>query len=199
MYKLLLVLLCALGGAGTLAAQLTLTRLDGRRETHIPAGTKIAIRVPTPTQVDTCDCHHEFTGILQKSARDTAFLNLEQDIRFYYDDQKIARRVTTYYDYKQSGPVQTVAPLHAVYTLTRFSKTGETLDDLGGVILLLTSLHSLLVAPLLSQKERKVSDAIVYGGVGVGLAMLLWPNEKHFNLQAPKRGKPKPLWRIQSK
>ncbi len=196
MNKLSLLIIIFFSSVNILSAQLTLQKVDSQHKVKIPLHTKIALRLPTKTSNDSCDCYHEFKGILKKQDNDNVTMIVDEDTHIYLDENSIAKYVRTTYQYKKEKAETTLRTNHLI-SITKISKTKEQLIPLGGTIMLLSLFHSLVSAPILvNQNSRKMSDKITLGIFGVGLAMVVIPNHKVFYFQQPKNKNKKALWRI---
>ncbi|MEZ4962797.1 MAG: hypothetical protein R2830_23430 [Saprospiraceae bacterium] len=175
-------------------SQLRLESENGKWQVTLPTETKIGLALPTETWNEQCECYKTYTGILKDVERDFANLLLLETDHVFEDSNRIASRTQTKYKYL-SAKIKTPVPLLDLKSVTIYHQTGKDLDILGGLMMFFSAVHGLVVAPFLSDDARNVSDKIVWGGLGAGFVMTLFPNKKTYYLQQPK-GKQEELWRI---
>lgn len=184
------------GLSGPVAAQLRLQSVSGKKTAQIAVGATVEIKLPAPGEAHgDCDCYWSYMGILKGHEAGKAKLLVHEETLLYQDANGVYKKVETKYSYTQKD-LYTDIDLAPVLSLTKYSTASHGFKGFGALIMGLSLLQSFAVSPFLSDKARDVSDKIVWGGVGVGLTMMIWPSKKTWHLQQPE-GKNKRLWKWQ--
>lgn len=174
-------------------AQLRLQSVSGKKTAEIPIGATVGIKLPAPgEQGSDCECSWYYKGILKSTEAGKARLLVQEETLVYQETSGMYKRVQTRYSYPKQE-IYTDVDVTPALSVTRHSNGGDIRKGFGALIIGAALLQSLAISPFLSEKSRDVSDKIVWGGVGVGLTMILLPSRKTWHIQQP-RGKDKPLW-----
>jgi hypothetical protein len=176
------------------SAQLTLQQQGRAKTVQIPFGSTITIKLPSVPPDSECDCYHSFSGKLHSVGKGEATLDLVSDTHIFPDgDEGDYKNVATEY-YASGGQNLRVIPIRQALSITKHNKFDPKI--LGGLLILGSALHGVVFAPLIqNDNSRKVSDRIVWAGVGAGVVLALLPNKKHYHFT--DTGKPgRKQWRI---
>ncbi|MEK7257152.1 MAG: hypothetical protein AAB316_20520 [Bacteroidota bacterium] len=175
-------------------AQLKLQSVSGDKTVEIDFGRTVTFKLPTTTSDTDCECGHAFKGNLREMKGDQAMLVLEEHVRTCKDENGVNKKVETIHVHR-SGEFVTAVPLKNLKSVTRHSRSSEGLTNMGGILMLLTIFQGMVVAPLLDDDARRVSDKIMVGGFGLGLTLVALPKKRTWHFEQPK-GKVKRLWRL---
>ncbi len=182
--------------SGTIAAQLRLQSLSGKKTAEIPIGALVGIKLPAPGEKEEgCECYWSYKGILKSTEAGKAKLLVYEETLIYQEANGVYKGVETSYSYPRKE-IYTDIDVTPALSLTKYSDPSDARKSIGALITGLALLQSFAVSPFLSDKARDVSDKVVWGGVGVGLTMMIWPSKKTWHLQQPE-GKNKRLWKWQ--
>lgn len=180
---------------GFAAAQLRLQSLSGKKTAEIPIGAMVGIKLPAPGEKEEdCECYWSYKGILKSTEAGKAKLLVYEETLIYQETNGVYKGVETSYSYPRKE-IYTDIDVTPALSLTKYSDPSDARKSIGALIMGLALLQSFAVSPFLSDKARDVSDKVVWGGVGVGLTMMIWPSKKTWHLQQPE-GKNKRLWRF---
>lgn len=177
------------------SAQLTLQRVVSDHQKTFRAGTRIQIKLPTPTQRADCDCYHSYAGKLVSANKDSITLIVDKEEQRFVDQHNIGRKTKTQYmfDGAKAKPTTSIPMAEAVSIQHIHKNDGKT--TVGGLLMFLSVAHALITAPLLVKKNRSASDIVTAGAFGVGLTMVLLPKSKTYYFKQ-KGDKIRSLWRI---
>lgn len=182
-----------------LSAQLTLTRAEGGKTRTIDYGQKITLKLPTKSAPCTgpCDYFQAYTGKLKQYHQDTFNMVIEEYQRVYFDEGNIAKKETVEYHYADLE-ISTTLFANDIISISQKSKSRENRFNFGATLLLLSAIQGLVVSPFLSDKSKKVSEKFVFGGLGLGIVLMVLPQERTYYFKPPQNGKKKKLWQIKN-
>lgn len=176
-------------------AQLRLQSISGKKTAEIPLGSTIELKLPAPGEAgDPCEYYWSYNGVLKGTESGKAKLLVHEETLMYQETNGLVKKVNTNYAYPQKE-IYTDIDLAPAFSVTKYSKSGDARKGFGALIIGAALLHSVAISPFLSDKARDVSDKIVWGGVGVGVTLILLPSKKTWYLQQPT-GKNKRLWQF---
>lgn len=183
------------GLSGPVAAQLRLQSVSGKKTAEIPIGATVGLKLPAPgEQDDPCEYYWLYTGVLKGREAGKIKLLVQEETLLFQDANGVFKKVQTNYSYTQKE-LYTDIDTDQIFSMTKYAGAGDARKGIGALIIGLSLLQSFAISPFLSDKARDTSDKIVWGGVGVGLTMILLPSKKTWYMQQPE-GKRKTLWRL---
>jgi hypothetical protein len=180
---------------GLTSAQLRLQSVSGKKTAEIPIGATIGLKQPPPGQQQSdCECYWSYKGIFKGMEAGKVKLLVQEETLIYLEGNGMYKKVQTRYSYTKRE-MYTDVDAGTALSVTKYSDPGDAWKGFGAIIIGLSLLQSFAISPFLSYKARDTSDKIVWGGIGVGLTMILLPSKKTWHLQQPT-GKNKRLWRL---
>jgi hypothetical protein len=195
MKKLLLAFCLLCVSLNLLTAQLTLQKVNSKKQVSIPNGSQVSLRFPTKTTDSQCDCYFQYNGKMVQASKDSVIMVIDTDVRIYADDNGVNKSTLQQYKYAQNKEISTILRSNNAILVVHKNPNMESLNNFGGVLMLLSVFNQLVLSPLYGSELRKTSDYISWGTFSVGLTFALLPNKKNYYLKQPKNGN-KTLWQI---
>ena len=179
---------------GYAMAQLTLQKVGSKKIKVIPIGTLIEVKLPTKTSRADCDCYHSYRGYLKKVEADGVSMIIMNEYHVTVDDNNVG--ISEFKEFKQPKDSLVMrVPLTKPLAVSRFSEGTKSLQNLGGVLILVSALSNLFIAPHFKPELGKPLRNYGYGAMALGITTFFIKNPKVYHLQQPKNGN-KPLWKL---
>ena len=177
-------------------AQLRIQSITGKKVINIGLGKEIGLKRPTTTTNNDCNCCYEMVrGYLKTVNESSLGLVVTKTERTFTDTDGIFKRQTI--DYQWESTPATMVPTEDLQAILIYSKGKASLDNLGGILMVVAGLQALAINPLIDGKNRKTADRIVGGVFAVGFTMAILPNKRTYHFEQPS-GDKQPLWRLKS-
>ncbi len=178
-FFLALSLLCLVAEA---SAQLTLERIDGKRTAHIRDGRKISVKTVQQSSLMPCDSYLTTVGTFKLFRKDTVWM-VAQSQRFLSNlNDTVWTKQETEFRYGARPPL-TAIPAAGLLEVVKYRRGGKKRDDWGGALMLVSAFHALFIGPIFSGRERRASDLVAFGTLGMGTFLLALPNKKVYKIQ----------------
>ena len=179
---------------GYAMAQLTLQKVGSKKTKVIPIGTLIEVKLPTKTSRPDCDCYHSYRGYLKKVETDGVSMIIMEENHVTVDENNVGISELREFKHPKDSMVMRV-PLTKTLAISRFSEGTKSLQNLGGVVILLSIASNLFIAPHLKPELGTPLRNYGYGAMALGITTFFIKNPKVYHLQQPKNGN-KPLWKL---
>jgi hypothetical protein len=194
--KKILIALCFAGiSLNSVSAQLTLEKVNSKKKVSIPNGSLISLRFPTKTTNLECDCYFQYNGKLVQASKDSLTIVIDTDVRIYADEYGVRKSTYQQYKYAPNREISTILRSNNATLVIKENPNMESLNNFGGVLMVLSIFNQLVLSPLYGSELRKTSDYISWGTFSLGLTFALLPNKKRYYITQPKNGG-KTLWRL---
>jgi hypothetical protein len=180
-----------------ISAQLTLEKLNSGKKVIIPNGSTVGIRFPTKSAKPACDCYLQFNGRLVNVTNDSLAMVINEDMKIYGVDSNLTKYINQQYKYDKDTETPSILRSNYAILVIHNKPAMESMNNIGGVLMVLAALNQLILSPFYSPEMRKSSDYVSIASFGVGLTFALLPNKKKYYINQPKEGG-KTLWKIKT-
>jgi hypothetical protein len=195
MKKILIILIFFCLYSHTVFGQLTLQKVNSKKVVMIANGSEISLRLPTKTSKPEMDAYMQYNGRLVRSSKDSVVMVIKNEVRIYTDDFGTEKTIYQQYKYPTDREITNLLNTNNILLIKKKSTSIDALKNFGGVVMLLSAFHQLVISPLYGSEFRKKSDRISWATFGVGLTFALLPSTKTYHFKQPQKGG-KSLWQL---
>lgn len=179
-------------------AQLTLKKMDCNCKITLPIDALIEIKLPTETSRPDCTCFEAYRGYLKKVETGAVVLMLTEKNRETVDNNGAAISEKQTFQPVNDATTMRIAT-DKLLTINKLSEMNYDWQKFGGVVLTLSILSNLFLAPYAAPNLETPIRNIGYGSMALGLATFLLPTKKTFYFEQPKKNKnKKTLWKLEN-